>query len=335
MWSKLDAAQDPLCTTYPSNQCNLLCLNDNELIFIPRADKTGAWIWKYNIQTDCMAKWIEIPKSMQWVGHTSSLDKQNKILYIYDSSGYIITIDLNRKAFSKSKSSYQSVFCPRSAFINGTFHLFKYSSGNNFAPKSHCIWNKTDESLVELFNFDNACASKLMSPFSMKHLSDQLLMILPTIEKYQYLYSVSTHTLTKTAFKFNEYNTLIHNTILSTDGRYIICFVANLNNKAVLRDNIWLFDTETLDTFNTKIAAPSWYYGHLCLRNKTVSIQALTFEYVRQCWKLEEFSSIEYLPVYLIQIIEKFADSLDVLHFMNPHGHWSITVDDVLGNIET
>ena len=79
MWSKLYAAQDPLCTTYPNNQCNLLCLNDNELIFIPRADKTGAWIWKYNIEKDSRIGYpVGIGYPPTWGELTTSLRKGDK-----------------------------------------------------------------------------------------------------------------------------------------------------------------------------------------------------------------------------------------------------------------
>ena len=104
-----------------NNDCNLMVLNRNEILFVPQLDTNLPWdedaetsktvaVWKYNIKQNEWMKWIEIAKKYAragfWTGHTSSLDSQNMILYIFSKHEDVIKIDLNTKEITKSDGQY-------------------------------------------------------------------------------------------------------------------------------------------------------------------------------------------------------------------------------------
>lgn len=336
-WSKLK--QPPqACPVLHANDCNLMVLNDEELLFVPKAEMIPS-LWKYNIKANNWVKWFDIPSCFAvspqpyvtpsvYKYHTSSLDKKNMILYIFSENGYICNINLKTQTFTRSKMSYHDGSYSKSLYIHGQFHVF---FGWNANTKYHYIWNQQKQSLDKIYEFKTMVQDipKFHCQSIMYLSSKRTVLIMPRETRYLYVYSLINKTCIKKPVGFN--GDVFDQGIVTKDEQYVICFLQRSKWKDILskeKAKIVVLDLKTMNVRKCAINAPSPYAQALCIRQDVIKQKLSTNGYVRRCWNLKEFLGIRYPPIHLTKIIESYV-VFETIHYLNESGHWMINVQDI------
>ena len=103
------------------NDC-LVQLNDKELLFVPRTTDKGTSLWKFNITDNHWEKFFDHDADLQY--HTASLDKKNKILFLFSENGRVYNINLNTQKLETSETKHHDGSFSKSFYIDGKFHIF-------------------------------------------------------------------------------------------------------------------------------------------------------------------------------------------------------------------
>ena len=83
--------------------------------------------------------------------HTTSINNDKTLLYIYNEQGNIIEVDLINGIFNISSESYHDGSHSRSLYINNEFNIF--GGWYRSTAKSHYILNKKEKKLIETHKF--------------------------------------------------------------------------------------------------------------------------------------------------------------------------------------
>ena len=313
-----------------NRNCNLLVLNHNELLYVfenngkdiffsEDANKTKSAIWKFNIKQNNWIRWIEFPADCvsSWSLHTSSLDLQNMILYIFDESGHILQIDLNTKEITQFKTDYNKSDDPlylKSLFIDNQLHIF--SRWKEF-EWTHHVWDNESRDLTLKFKF-SACSIDRYRDAEVMYLSSQkTILIWPTSSDTLYFYSLMNNNFIRK--KIN--GAILKNPRLTTDEKYIICLeYSELNIMNLATMHVYVYENAVDKR------------GHVCIKDDAISKELVTSGYIRRCWCLSEFKNIGYPPVYLIKIMETYIN-FEVMYNLEDDGLYRIKVDDILSGM--
>ena len=299
---------------------NMHQLNDTELLFIPDTMYERA-LWKYNLIKNEWIEWISIPSDCSWQYHTSSLDTNNMILYIFGERGYILKIDLKTEIFTVSENMYHDGSHCKSLFINGKFNIFFGWDDNN---KNHYIWDDQQQHLQKVFEFGPILAGIRNTQSVMHSRLKNQVYIIQAMDSIIYTYSLGDKTCTKIELDFGEC-AIFDSAVLTKDERYIICFVGLLDGSGF---NIKFIDLTVMRVFQSNISTPDEVLDTFCVTNDERKEELLTSGYVRNCWKMNEFKDMRYPPVYLVKVIEKYV-CFEMLYYLG-NRLWKINVDEIL-----
>ena len=285
-------------------------------------------IWKYNIKQNEWIKWIEIPANYRglWSGHTSSLDSQNMILYIFGTEQNVIKIDLNTKEITYSKRTrYEQLMVhSKSMVIDNTFHVFCRWKERRLDTYywTHYIYDDESNDLRMKFRF-NAYQFSRDRDVSVMYLSSQkTILIWPNGTNMLYYYSLITNNLTRKKIKNACVQWLYAR--LTTDERYIIFFADTV---AIV------MDLQTMIVWDTNIDGIQGIMCPICIKDDDITKELLMNGFIRESWKLSEYKLMRYPPVYLIKIMQKYVN-LEVIYCLDDDEFNRIKVDDILSDKE-
>ena len=85
----------------------------------------------------------------------------------------------------------------------------------------------------------------------------------------------------------------------------------------------------------SRISCPAKGWMDAIVTNDIDGDNVLTYAYVNDCYKLNNFGDMQILPYYLIEMIARWV-SRQYIHLLtegDDRGHWKIDVDDILQSI--
>ena len=298
-WKSL---QQPIfdCVT-SSAYTNLLKLNENELLMFNGATNnrsTRHFLCKYNIKKNKWTQWLKYPEHLITSYATGSLNNDKSKLYIFGDPGHVFTFELESGKVTKSDQEfYDGTHC-RSLFVNEQFHIF---GGWSHTAKAHFIWNQQEKNLLEMHKFDEIGHGSLTLHSVMYLSSKNCVLIMPFTSTSIYEYSLTTKQCQLLQFDTTNVDGTWSRALLTADERYIICFGYNQNSQS-----IYLLDLNTLKISISKIESAVTGFGAACIGSNDYNEEFAIFGYIRQCWKLPEFSDLMELPMDVIRIIKSF-----------------------------
>ena len=296
---------------------NIHQLNDKELLAVSHYNK-GAFtdtnqiksLWRYNFHTDKWIKWHNYPDnihSFKW--STSALNNDKTKLYIFGDPGYVTTVDLVTGKFMQSSREFHDGAHTRCLWYNGQFHVF---GGWNVENRALYVWNEKKQNLMEIHKYD-CHAYNLMYISSTK----SALMIDPSHGLF--LYSLITNKCDRIKIvnddTFNWF--IVNKAVLTKNEQYVVMFLDDVYDITVL-------DLNTMKIGKSALKAPVSTVNNLIIRDDIYKQQYLSFGYIRN-EKLE-------IPNDIVRIIACYV-KFEILHILNPSGHWSVDVEKITTNI--
>eukprot|EP01084_Bolivina_argentea_P177395 306772_1 len=125
--------------------------------------------------------------------------------------------------------------------------------------------------------------------------------------------------------RFDEY-------IIILGGSYDYNASITMDNK--YSDNIFIYDIKFNTFRKSKVKLPKSDLDrcNAVITNNKCNDELLTFGFIRICYKSNTFIKLQYLPVYLIQLIGKWVCYQNI-HIIADNGeHWKINVDCIIAS---
>ena len=119
--------------------------------------------------------------------------------------------------------------------------------------------------------------------------------------------------------------------VLSDNEKYLIIMGGTMVVN-VQTNRIWVMDVDNMQFKKCTIRCPAYDNYHAISMNDGFDADLLTFGYIRDVWKLSEFSSILYPPEGLIKLMATYC-STEFIHLIAWKGnHCKIALIDILQN---
>ena len=102
-------------------------------------------------------------------------------------------------------------------------------------------------------------------------------------------------------------------------------------------DDIYIYDTNNNLFSQSKISCPAKSGFYATISNDPEGDELITFGFINDCYKSNNFQNVQVLPFYLIQLISHWLciQEIYLLQYgVKGGGHWKIDVDDILQSIK-
>ena len=126
------------------------------------------------------------------------------------------------------------------------------------------------------------------------------------------------------------------------DGLYNFGCVSTKNDRYVILlggygndQSIYIYDVKHNVFKKSKIKCQQRGEFNALITNDMDRNNLLTFGYINNCYKLDNFSNVQLLPLYLIKIVAKYAFNQQI-YLMSIHNgsRFKFNVDHILNNME-
>eukprot|EP01084_Bolivina_argentea_P058486 106803_1 len=327
------------------NKQRRIFVSNNHFLIMQRNVKEGHILCEYNMFDDeyLFDKPIQYPYHYPSGEYSATIDEINEILYICLDIGIIITYHLQSNSWSKLNTSTELRIpigigaC--SVIINGDLHVIGGTKNNK-----HLKWNNKTKSFIIIYEFsqDNI-STKKVSLIYMKR-KQMIYLLIPTIRKHIYRYSVATNVWQKIHFhalsfiystflsynrSFNSYKAQKINCFPTSNEKYIVLFGGSYFYK---KNYIQFIDVENLAILKSNIKCPveDTFDCYLLAQYKTDDLTVCGF--IRRCWNSKLFENIRFPSYDAIAVIKLFYCIEDIHLFDSSGNHWKKAFDVIFNN---
>lgn len=341
-------------TNLPSIFSSPIRINCNEFILITRKDG----IIKYNIcDNEWNLDWIKYPQDLKKVynPNIACFDFINKFIYIYDSYGKILKVNIKTKSTQIIQIPLKIRFA-RFIFTNCNnlqqLHLIGGADSNK-----HYISNIDKVDFIENYIFDqyeNGVAGfGIIYLNKNNHKINQKLIKIGGIawdeghfsdDIYQYNLNLSSKKSNNNDWSIINKELKILNGGMSRFGftmtksqKYIFLLGGFCDFESI--DNIHFIDTKTWKIKQSEIKCPkiSKDFVAITIINE-LKDELIAFGYCRDLWynkMKKEFEQIQFPPFYIIKFINNwyYNEWIYLIEYVSdPTNHWKIHTDDIINN---
>ena len=104
------------------------------------------------------------------------------------------------------------------------------------------------------------------------------------------------------------------------------------------KKDIWIVDLDTRKYYKSLVKLPKSIHRNFngaCTIKNEIKTKSLTFGYINQIWKSQQYDDIAPLPSYLITLIQKWFGCLEYVHLIGKNKdmqqqHWTVRVNQIL-----
>ena len=368
-WTKLSSVPKPETNATSSkiqdhSIYQPLMINDNEILIMPQMIKSHedliqipTYLYSYNITTGRYSKFTEYPHDFPKGSHTTTVDRDKGIIYIFTEKGYVCSYNMNLpendaysplspSPISPSTSSLSlTSSCPwKWEIIHGVSAWSGHDLRNNASSamidnklhivsgKQHVVWNKNTKQLKCLDRF------RIWNYAQMVYIPGQSKMLLvgsndpdnahaglsgcvTTLDTlFSYSVGVNHWIKLRDTLPFGVHK---FGWVLSEDERYLIMFGGRKLPDGCDYDGILIMDLWDFSVKISKVRCPieGDLYACLCVDHAMMDkvIYGFGGEY-RHCL-LD--NAVEILGNYYV---------VENVHIFNRNGggHWKMQIDDIL-----
>ncbi len=122
--------------------------------------------------------------------------------------------------------------------------------------------------------------------------------------------------------------------ICTKNEQFIIC-LGGCDDYIFANNNIMIYDFKTNKFSESAVQLPKKENVVSVMINKEIKDELLTFGFVNDCYRLQQFKSIPLMPYYIIKCVSSFICN-EFIHIIgklketSAETHWKINVDCVL-----
>ena len=303
---------------------NIHVSDSSHLLMVPHlhfdlSSKSECYLWKFNISQNKWIKWFKYPENYKFAWCTSALNDDKTKLYIFGSPGYLITVNLKTGEFIESKQFHDGAYSV-SLFVNGQFHVFGGWKNEN---KAHYIWDEVKQDLNESHKFEemkdilalnnwsyNTCAVYSKSQNSVFFSNDAAKLYSYCLTKQQCI-----------PLNIKDEKMSIEGIIMTSDERFIICFISGLPNE------IQLIDLKTMKFRKCNYILPQINFQAMCLKTNYFETEIITSGFIRIYLNESE------CPTDIVRMIAMFF-VMDIIYVLFNSIIYGLNVDDIIDSLE-
>eukprot|EP01084_Bolivina_argentea_P069201 125969_1 len=301
----------------PITQASVLLLHNNDIFIIPTGPESlNDSMCKYSFPKN---KWIEIITKTSQSYYNATIDEQNQLIYVYDSYGQFVEINLNTKTIQKIATIRKM-----------TSLIYAKNNLHVFSDTKYFMFNKENNTFEDIATYSER---KVGWSFAFVKSKSCILTTNKFRDKVCCIaeFSLIDHKWTKYINSEIPYNSAI---VSTKNDQYLICIGGRNVTLAEWTDSIFIYDIENNKLKTSIIKCPSKSFFTAVLTRDDNKDELLTIGYINKCFKLSQFSHIQPLPFYLLNIIVCYVCN-EKINIISVEGeseqcHWMINVDHIL-----
>eukprot|EP01084_Bolivina_argentea_P017119 31973_1 len=312
-------------------------LNNEELLIVPYT--TGAnLLYKYNIKNNEFYPYLKYPNGLDTRYNTASLNTNKTLLYILNTNGKVIEVDLKKETFTTFNGysagvGFGMLLCgahAKSLFINGQFHVF---GGWYRQTASHFIWDKQQQILKEIYKYKFIDINHALHKHAVLHIKRRKsVLIIVESQSFSdkiYEYSLMTNECNLLPLKLTD-EMFDPYCVVSKNEQFVIINGNNSSDKCTIN----ILDLKQMVIRESKVNIPMCDETRVLqpvIINDDNMDELCVFGYVHKLWKLPQFTNMQQIPFYLIKLIKCWYSN-EIIHIFNTSGpgHWAINLDEIL-----
>ena len=306
---------------------DLLWINKDEFIVCPEKSCycEGDGIYIFNTRQNAWNKLVSFDSDLELRPFSASYDKENEILFVYEAFGTLTQFDMKTKKLIST--SINSVPLSKVIFAEKELHRICGSNSNK-----HCVWNKELKQFETIHQFDDF--DKLYKHNSIYLKSRKSILVFggktafDKYNKFVYEFSFKSRKWNKLNAKIPSSKLLGRGLIKTRNERFCILLGGNGS------DTIWIYDVKNKSFRKSNVQCPAKKKVHAAIIDDPESDNLLTFGFVHDLYKEEEFDDVQKMPSDLVQLIGHWISRQTVYLMEYGSGqHWKINLDHILNDI--
>lgn len=368
-WTKLQSVphENHAIHTKTSNESNItihepLLINDNEILIMPSIIQNHedlvqipTYLYSYNIITGIYSKITEYPPEFPKGTHTTTIDRDNGIIYIFTENGYICSYNLNTNisehdgdrsplgpmspsaSLSPITSGWKwdiihgvSIW-NRHDLRNNTCSIMIHNKLHIISGKQHVVWNKNNKQLqllhkLSTWNYAQMVYLKyhnklmLVAGNDANNVDRGCATTLDTMSTYDLDTQKWMKLRNKLPFGIHKFGC-----VMTKDEQYVIMFGGNQLPYGCDYDGILIMNVNDYSVRQSKIRCPIEGSLYACLTVDYITVDLVIYGFV-----LREFR--DFLSNDIIAIMKLYYCVENVHLFdRNGDGHWKMRIDRILG----
>eukprot|EP01084_Bolivina_argentea_P041001 75667_1 len=307
-------------------------LNKDEFV-VATSSRIGSidnGIYVYNKKKNKWTKIMNYPQN-ELVIHASTLNKQDKVLYVYAMlHSSVFEFDLKTQSL---KIKYTNA----SAIDWGSYSQFLFFQ-NELHIVGHCgslvcthsIYKTNENKLQTLHTFPIGFFGH-----KMVKLKSQELLLFGGISGTTYLNHIYRYCTDKTWHRLNIEMTIplaYFGIVVTRNDDFVIILGGRSHDLPI--DDIFVYDIKKNRFHQTDVKCPCKEWLTAVITNDKSYDGLLTFAYIHDCFKLSSFNNLQAMPIYLIQLVSEWVCNEEInLLVSGKRSHWAMNVDDIIQSI--